>query len=81
MPLKFNPFTGTFDYVNAAGGGGAWNTPVESPNGLILTFTVGASAPIDVVADGISFFNGAGYTYVAGQITFTNPPVSYVRYR
>ncbi len=60
---------------------GTWSTPAESPNGVILTFTVASSAPTDVIADGLEFFNGFGYTFAAGQITFDNPPTSYVRYR
>lgn len=67
--------------ISASGGVGAWQTPVESPNGVITTFTVGGSAPTDVVADGASFYQGAGYSYAAGQITFDNPPAQYVRYR
>lgn len=67
--------------ISASGGVGAWQTPVEVPNGVITAFTVGLVAPTDVVADSSSFFNGAGYTYAAGQITFDNPPTQYVRYR
>lgn len=69
--------------LSVVGGGSvtAWSTPVETPNSVLLTFTVGASAPTDVVADGILFFNGFGYTYAAGQVTFINPPTQYVRYR
>lgn len=59
----------------------AWTTPVESPSGAILTFTVGSSAPTDIIADGLEFFNGNGYSFAAGQITFDNPPTQYVRYR
>lgn len=68
--------------INATGGGSsAWSTPPENPNGVITVFTVGGSAPTDVVADGIAFYPNAGYTYAAGQITFVNPPTQYVRYR
>lgn len=69
--------------LSVVGGGSitAWSTPPETPDSSNLIFTVGVLAPTDVVADGILFFNGFGYTYAAGQITFTNPPVYYVRYR
>lgn len=62
-------------------GVGAWSTPAESPDSSNLIFTVGSSAPTDVISDGVNLFNGAGYTYAAGQITFVNPPTQYVRYR
>lgn len=65
----------------AAAGLGAWSTPAETPDSVITAFTVGSTAPTDVVADGTNFYEGAGYTYAAGQITFTNPPSLYVRYR
>lgn len=67
--------------INASGGVGAWSTPVEVPDSVITVFTVGTPAPTDVVADGVNYYNGAGYTYAAGQITFDNPPAQYVRYR
>lgn len=74
-------------YVGGGGSGsgtsgvGAWSTPPEVPNKSITVFTVGASAPTDVVADGINYYSGSGYTYAAGQITFSQPPRNYVRYR
>lgn len=57
-----------------------WKTPPESPDGVTTIFTV-SSIPSEVVADGATFFDGAGYTYAAGQITFVNPPTQYVRYQ
>lgn len=60
---------------------GIWHTPPETPDGTITVYTVGASAPTDVVADGATLFQGQGYTFAAGQITLVNPPVYYVRYR
>jgi len=76
-------------FYGGTGGGAAqliptaWKTPTESPDGVITAFTVsvGVSLPVDVVADGITMYSGAGYTYASGQITFTNPPTQYVRYR
>lgn len=67
----------------SGGGVGAWSTPVETPvsDGSVTVFTVGSSAPTDVVSDGSFLYNGAGYTFAAGQITFTNGPTQFVRYR
>lgn len=67
--------------ISTNGGVGTWTTPPEAPDGMNTVFTVGLTAPTDVVADSSSFFEGAGYTYAAGQITFDNPPTQYVRYR
>lgn len=74
---------GTKTITAISSGVGAWSTPPEAPapNGSILVFTVGATAPTDVVADGITYYAGAGYTYAGTQITFTNGPTQYVRYR
>lgn len=69
---------------NGSGSGvGAWTTPPESPasDGSVVTFTVGSSAPTDVVSDGTLYFNGAGYTFSAGHITLINGPTQYIRYR
>lgn len=69
--------------LSASGSSGptSWTTPVETPNGTVTVFTVGSSAPTDVVADGILMYNGAGYSYASNQITFKDPPSQYVRYR
>lgn len=67
--------------INAATASGTWSTPPETPDGVTTVFTVGASAPTDVVADGIQYYEGAGYTYAASQITFDSAPTQYVRYR
>lgn len=72
--------------ITGSGGVGAWSTPPETPavNGTTTVFTVGASAPTDVVADGMMYFDGKGYTYSGSQITFDIGglgPVNYVRYR
>lgn len=66
--------------IDATGGVGTWSTPPETPDGTTTVFTVTAE-PTDVVADGIQMFDGVGYTYAALQITFTNAPSLYVRYR
>ena len=62
------------------GGVGAWSTPPESPDGTITVFTVGSSAPTDVVADGTMIFT-PDYSYASSQITFINPPVGVVKFR
>lgn len=67
--------------ISAASGSGSWSTPPETPNGSTTVFTVAATPPTDVVADGIQFYDGVGYTYAGSQITFDNPPTQYVRYR
>lgn len=71
--------------ISASGGVGAWSTPPEAPveDGSVLIFTVGSSAPTDVVRDGISVYPTVNYTFAAGQITFTdgNGPTQYIRYR
>jgi hypothetical protein len=66
---------------STGGGVGAWSTPPETPNSIITAFTVGATAPTDVVADGVNLYEGEGYTYAASTVTFTNPPAEFVRYR
>lgn len=79
LKIVFNPFTGNFDYVNSS-------TPssltIETPSGdvdaLNVTFTP-TSEPIYVVADGITYFDGAGYTYVAPDIIMDVPPSQYIR--
>jgi hypothetical protein len=76
--------TGANTFANVAtgsgGGVGAWSTPPESPDGTITVFTVGASAPTDVVADGAMIFT-PDYSYASNQITFINPPVGVVKFR
>ena len=71
----------TMNQVGYVGGGGErWKitTPTGTIDGSNTTFTVERS-PIYVVADGIAYFEGAGYTYSGGTITMTSPPVSYIR--
>lgn len=65
------------------GGVGAWSTPPEAvaSDGSVTVFTVGATAPTDVVSDGIMLYNGFGYTYAGTQITLDNGPTQYIRYR
>jgi hypothetical protein len=66
---------------DSGGGVGAWSTCPEAANGSNQVFTVGATAPTDVVS-GSLYFEGDDYTFAAGQITFINiQPVNPVRYR
>lgn len=81
---KWPPFwAGTAPGTSTGGGGGigAWSTPTETPDSSITVFTVGSTPPTDVEADGVLQFDGSGYTFAAGQITFVNPPTSSVHYR
>jgi hypothetical protein len=65
--------------VNATAGGGATiETPTGTVNGSNATFTV-SDAPQYVVADGITYFDGAGYTYGALSITMDVAPSQYIR--
>lgn len=53
-------------------------TPTGTINGVNAVFTV-TGQPKFVVADGIIYFSGAGYTYGALTVTFDVPPSQYVR--
>lgn len=66
--------------ITATGTVATWRTPPETPDGVIVVFTVTAE-PATVVADGVTLFAGQGYSYAAFQITFVNPPALYVRYQ
>lgn len=59
----------------------AWKTPGETVNGSTTVFTVGSQVPTDVIADGVQYFQGKGYSYASDQITFDIAPSQYVRYR
>lgn len=63
------------------GGGGAGST-VETPTGTVnasnTTFTPSAE-PQYVVADGITYFDGAGYTWGGTDIVMDIPPSVYIR--
>ena len=69
--------------INSTGGGGTtsgWTaeTPPEVPNGIITDFTA-SEIPQMVVSDGVSYFSGLGYTYLAGTVTMDIPPSQYIR--
>jgi hypothetical protein len=64
-----------------APGSGALNveTPTGAVNSINDTFTVSAE-PVYVVADGIQYFDGAGYTFNSpDEIVLTLPPSQYIR--
>ena len=62
----------------ASGSGITIETPPETPDAIITVFTVSAE-PKFVVADGTTYFNGAGYTYAALQVTMDLPPSVSIR--
>ena len=64
------------------GGGGTVTvkTPAETPDSVRTEFTV-TSEPIEVVADGITYFANNGYTYANGKIIMSIPPTNYIRYK
>lgn len=66
--------------VQATGGGGGFTieTPTGSVNSSNTTFTV-TEEPEYVIADGITYFEGAGYTYSSLSIEMVTPPTQYIR--
>ena len=66
--------------VNATAGSGGITveTPIGTVNGSNATFTV-SDVPQYIVADGITYFDGAGYTYGALSITLDVAPSQYIR--
>lgn len=61
-----------------SGGGGTVETPVGDVDGTNNSYTV-SNEPKWIVADGITYFDGAGYTYSAGTLTLDTSPVSFIR--
>ncbi len=64
--------------ANTGGGGSTIETPTGTIDGSNTSFTVTAE-PTYVVSDGITYFNGAGYTYAALTLTMDVPPSQYIR--
>lgn len=65
--------------ITATGGGGVTvETPIGAVDGSNKTYTV-STEPAWVVADGVTYFDGAGYTYSALTITMDSQPVSFIR--
>lgn len=71
---RVNITTGT-----GSGSGYTKDTPTGDVDSSNTTYTVVAE-PAFVVADGITYFDGAGYTYSALSIEMDNPPTQYIRY-
>ncbi len=72
--------------TSASSGVGTWSTPAETPlpDGSVTVFTVGSSAPTDVLADGTIYPSGTAWTFLAGQITLNiggAGPTQFIRYR
>lgn len=66
--------------ISATGGGGSTPlTPTGAVNGVNQVYVV-VSRPSSVVADGITYYEGHGYSYSALQITMDSPPSQYIRY-
>lgn len=68
--------------INASGGGEGSGvtveTPPETPDAVTTVFTVSAE-PKWIVADGATYYDGAGYTYAALQVAMDVPPSSTIR--
>ena len=64
----------------SGGSGGAitFETPVGTINGINKTFTV-TNTPVFIVEDGVTYFNGQGYTLAGLTITFDNAPVGFLQ--
>lgn len=67
--------------ISASGGGTGYTkaTPTGSVNSSNTVYGV-VAVPVYVVADGSTYFDGAGYVYGGGNITMTNPPTQFIRY-
>lgn len=68
------------------GGVGSWSTPPESPaaDGSVKVYTVGSTAPTDILADGAIYPSGTVWTHSSNQITISLGgvgPTSFIRYR
>jgi len=80
----WNQTAGYFDFnhnISEFGGGSGWTvaTPTGTVNSSNASFTVTA-VPKCVISDGMTYFDGAGYTYAALSITLDIPPSSFIRY-
>jgi hypothetical protein len=64
--------------ASTGGGGVTLETPTGTVDGSNTTFTPTAE-PDYVVADGITYFDGEGYTFAAGDIEMDIPPSQYIR--
>jgi len=76
--LKYNSISNIWEPGTDSGGGSSSETPAGSVNGSNTSFTV-SNEPAWIIVDGITYFDGAGYTYSAGTLTIDTPPVSFIR--
>lgn len=65
--------------ISSTSGGSSPLIPSGTVNGVNQTFGV-ISQPSSVVADGITYYEGFGYSYSSLQITLSSPPAQYIRY-
>ncbi len=68
----------TVTVTDSGGGGFTRETPLGDVNSVNTVFAV-TEEPNYVVADGVTYFDGAGYTYSALTITMDIPPSQYIR--
>ena len=82
MAIAYSEVNGQPTLTFNATGGGPGGISVETPTGLVnasnTTYTVSAE-PLWVVADGTTYYDGAGYTYAALSITMDIPPSASIR--
>lgn len=76
--IEFKNSGGTWTPIGSGSGSPTPTTPPESPTGSGTTFTF-ASDPKYIVSDGVTYFEGFGYTYSGGVATMTVPPSEYIR--
>lgn len=73
LTITLNNPIGTGGFIRSAFGSGL---TVETPTGTVddsnTSFTV-SNTPKYIVVNGAQYFDGAGYTYLAGTITLDNP--------
>jgi len=63
---------------SSSGGGVSITTPTGDVDAVNVTFTASAT-PLWVTADGIQYFEGAGYSLAGPTITMEIPPSQYIR--
>lgn len=76
--MQFKNSGGSWTNFGAGGGGSSVETPVGAVDSSNVSFTV-SNEPLWVVGDGITYFEGAGYSYSAGTITMDTKLVSFIR--
>lgn len=70
---------GVIEFDSAGGGSGiTFEVPAGTVDGSNNSFTV-ANTPKYIVLDGVTYFSGQGYTYVAGTITTDIAPTGFIR--